>query len=305
MKTTAARQKWTFILAVMIPYVGGYALFTLYPNILSAYYSFFRWDGLTEMQFVGLQNYVEMFQDPYVWRALQHNLVILLVMPLLTLVIASVLAYLIVYMKYRERNLHKVIYFLPNVISNVVIALIWRFIYDGDYGILNGVLSLFGIDALGFYWLGETSTALGAVIAPMVWTGVGFYVIILMNAMTAIPPSMYEAAILDGASHRTRLLRITLPLISGVLKVSLIFLILSAVKTFELVFVLTNGGPAGATDVIGLYMYTTAFGSRISSTGGTNNLFGYSSAIGMFICAILVVINILVDKFSSGDVIEY
>ena len=304
MKNTVKRQKWIFILAILLPYLGGYTLFTLYPNALSAYYSFFEWNGISEMKFVGLRNYVEMFRDPYVWRALGHNLWLVLIVPLATLFLSAILAYMIVYLKFRERNIHKVIYFLPNVISTVVIGLIWSFIYDGDYGILNGILSSVGLDVKGFYWLGETQTALGAVMAPMIWTGVGFYVIILMNAMTSIPPSMYEAASLDGASHAKRLTAITLPLIASVMRVSLIFLILNAIKTFELIFVLTNGGPEGATDVIGLYMYTTAFGSPTSGRA-TNSMFGYSSAIGMFICVILVVVNIIVEKSGANDNIEY
>ena len=174
MKNTVKRQKWIFILAILLPYLGGYTLFTLYPNALSAYYSFFEWNGISEMKFVGLRNYVEMFRDPYVWRALGHNLWLVLIVPLATLFLSAILAYMIVYLKFRERNIHKVIYFLPNVISTVVIGLIWSFIYDGDYGILNGILSSVGLDVKGFYWLGETQTALGAVMAPMIWTGVGF-----------------------------------------------------------------------------------------------------------------------------------
>lgn len=305
MKNKASTQKWIFILAIMVPYLGGYTLFRLYPNILSAYYSFFKWDGLTDMEFVGLRNYAEMLRDPFVWRALSHNFWLLLIVPAATILFSSVLAYLIVYMKYRERHVHKVIYFIPNVISTVVIALIWSFIYDGDYGILNGVLKLIGIDMKGFYWLGSPQTALGALMVPLIWMGVGFYVVILMNAMSAIPPSMYEAAILDGASHTKRLTRITLPLISGVLQVSLVFLVLSALKTFEFMFVLTNGGPQGSTDVIGLYMFSTAFGGKASGSKGTINMFGYSAAIGMFLFVILVGINILVNKFSSKDAIEY
>ena len=120
MMNTANKQKWAFILAVMLPYLAGYLLFTLYPNVLSAYYSFFEWDGVSDMKFVGFENYIELFQDRYVWRALMHNVIIALVVPLITLMIASVLAYTIVYSKYWERNIHKIIYFLPNVISSVV-----------------------------------------------------------------------------------------------------------------------------------------------------------------------------------------
>lgn len=304
MMNTANKQKWAFILAVMLPYLAGYLLFTLYPNVLSAYYSFFEWDGVSDMKFVGFENYIELFQDRYVWRALMHNVIIALVVPLITLMIASVLAYTIVYSKYWERNIHKIIYFLPNVISSVVIGLIWSFVYDGDYGILNGILSLLGIDMDGFYWLGNTKTALGAVMVPMIWVEVGFYVIILMNAMISIPPSMYEAAILDGASHFKRLVSITLPLIKSVISISFIFLILSAVKTFETILVLTNGGPQGSTDVIGLYIFTTAFGSQGTSYS-TIPMFGYSSAIGMFVCVILVAINIIVEKFGGSEAIEY
>lgn len=297
-------QKKAFILAVLIPYLAGYLLFTIYPNIVSVYYSLLRWDGIAKPAFIGLENFVKVFQDQYVWRALYHNLILLLAVPPITVLLSLVLAYVLVNRRYAENKFHKVIFFLPNVMSTVIIALMWSFIYDGDFGILNALLRAVGIPIGKFYWLGDTNTALAAVMVPMIWGSVGFYVIIFMNAMNSIPASLYDSAIIDGAGPMTILFRITLPLIWGVVRIALIFIILGLFKGFEILLVLTRGGPQGATDVIGLYMFTVAFGGRRTGSG-VAPMYGYASAIGMLLFFILVGINLLMDKVFPNRRIEY
>ncbi|GIP37577.1 sugar ABC transporter permease [Paenibacillus sp. J31TS4] len=291
-------QKRLFVLLAVGPCLFGYLLFTLYPNILSVYYAFLNWDGLTEPQFVGLDNFLRLFQDPFVWRALSHNLLLMLTIPALTVGISLFLAYVLINKGYREAPFYKVLFFFPNVLATVVIALLWAFVYDGSYGMLNGLLKLVGIDNGEFYWLGDSRTALWALLPPAIWGGVGFYVIIFMNAMKAIPPSLYESAILDGASHMTRFVRITVPLIQPIVRVGMLFLVLGSLKGFEMMLILTNGGPSGATDVIGLYMFNLAFGAEMHN-------YGYASAIGMLLFVILVGAKLLVDRLSPNEQIEY
>ena len=148
----------------------------------------------------------------------------------------------------------KILFFFPNVLSTVVVALLWAFIYDGSYGLLNGLLKFIGIDTGNFYWLGNENTALASIIPAWVWGGVGLYVIIFANAMLAIPKSLYEAAILEGAGHMSRLFKITMPLVTPIIRVSALFLIVGTMKGFEIILIMTNGGPFGSTDVIGLYV---------------------------------------------------
>lgn len=291
-------QKWLFLLCAFIPALGGYMLFTLYPNALSVYYSLLQWDGISSPKFVGFANYAALLHDKYVWRALSHNIVYMIATPTSVIAISLLLAYLLTNKPYRENKFYKVLFFFPNVLSSVVIALLWSFVYDGSFGLLNSLLRLAGVRIGEFYWLGEASTALWAIIPPSVWGGVGFYVIIFMNAMLTIPKSLYESAILEGAGPMTRMLRITIPLISPIIRVGALFLVLGTLKGFENVLILTNGGPAGKTDVIGLYMFNLAFGTEYHN-------YGYASAIGMLLFVILVGAKLLTDKLMPNRAAEF
>lgn len=291
-------QKQIFLIVAIGPCLLGYLLFTLYPNFMSVFYSFLNWNGISEAKYVGVSNFVQMFQDRFVWRALYHNLLLMIFIPGSTILISLMLAYLLVNKNYRENAIYKILFFFPNVLAVVVVTLLWAFFYDGSYGLLNGVLNLFGVDNDQFYWLGNKQTALWSLIPPMVWGGVGLYIIIFMNAMRSIPASLYELAVIEGASHRVRLFKITLPLIMPIVRVSVIFLVLGVLKGFEFVLILTNGGPSGSTDVIGLYMFNLAFGDEYRN-------YGYASAIGMFLFVILVGAKLLIDRFVPQEGHEY
>ena len=291
-------QRNLFLLVAIAPPFGGYLLFTLYPNILSIYYAFLKWDGMVAPEFVGFQNFISLVQDQFVWRALSHNLFLLIVVPISVLVLSLLLAYLLSYKNLKESKYLKLLFFFPNVLSTVVIALLWQFIYDGNYGILNELLNFIGLDVGNFYWLGDEKTALWAVVPAWVWGSVGLYVIIFANAMDAIPKSYYEAAVMDGASDWTLLFKITLPTIMPVIRVSILFLILLTIKGFDMMLILTNGGPAGATDVIGLYIFNLAFGE------GSHN-YGYASAIGILLFVILLVLKLIMDKYMNKRGIDY
>ncbi|WP_214628034.1 carbohydrate ABC transporter permease [Paenibacillus agaridevorans] len=295
---TTSFQKRLFLFFAIVPTFGGYLLFDLYPNLMSVYYSLLDWDGITTPTFVGIENYIRMFQDEYVWRALLHNLFYMVTAPVLVILISLILAYLLTNKGFKGTQTFKVLFFFPNVLSTVVVALLWAFIYDGSFGLLNAFIELFGIDMNDFYWLGDTRTALSAIVPPTVWAGVGLYIIIFMNAMLTIPKSLYESAILEGASHKDRLTLITMPLIKPLIRVSAIFLVLGTLKTVDMVLILTRGGPAGSTDIIGLYMFNLAFGEQVHN-------YGYASAIGMFLFVILVGVKLLVDKLLPDRSYEY
>lgn len=297
-------QKRVFLAAVVGPAFAAYLLFGLYPNIMSFYYAFLEWDGVGPKKFVGLFNFNEMIKDPFMWRALYHNLLLMIAVPIVIVMLSVILADLLASKTFRENKVYKVIYFFPNVLSTVVIGLIWVFIFDGQFGLLNAILKIIGIDMKNFYWLGDEGTSLLAVAIPIIWSAIGFYVVILMNAMSSIPNSLYESAILDGIGHWRRLFQITLPLISGVIRVSIIFIILNLLKGFEMIMILTAGGPAGSSDVIGLYMYSYAFGGTY--TGGSHGTsYGYASAIGMLLMLILIGLKLIVDKFFTKEAVEY
>lgn len=293
-------QKGIFVFVAVAPPFINYLLFSLYPNAMAIFYSLLKWDGISPPEFIGLKNYFTMISDKYVWRALSHNLVLMVTVPPLTIIISLALSYILAFRAFKGSSFYRVLYYMPNVLSSVVIAILWSFIYDGDIGLLNGVLKLTGIDIGNYYWLAHKETALLCMVAPSVWTGVGLYVVIFTNAMRSIPKSLFESAILDGAGHITRFFKITVPLISGVVRIGIIFMLIGSLKGFETIMVLTNGGPGGATDVIGLYMFNIAFG-----LDQPVHLYGYASSIGMFLFIILVSLRLAIDKFIVKEEIQF
>lgn len=296
-------QQALFIAFAVGPALAGYLLFNLYPNILSVYYSLMDWDGVGEMTFVGLQNFRRMLTDEYIWIGLRNNLLISLAVPPTVFVIALVLAYALTHKQFPEKRLYRNVYFVPNVLSSVIISLIFIFVYNGPYGMLNALLRAVGIDTQGLYWLGDENTALIALMAAMVWGGVGTYLIIFMNAMNGVPKSIYESALLDGAGSVTLLVRITIPLIWGVIKVSLLYYVIGLFKGYEFIKIMTDGQPGNATYVVGLRMFNLAFGTK--GGGVATHDYGYASAIGMLLFVILVGSKLLIDRFGNRDPVEY
>ncbi len=300
-------QKTIFLIFAVVPSMIGYVTFDLYPNVLSIWYSLLEWNGVKDPVFVGLRNYIQIFNDPNFWNASFHSLIMLLTFPICVIVLSLLLSYALANKSYPEFKVHQNIFFVPNVLSSVIIALIFTFLYDGSFGLINKVLTAVGLNSFAdFYWLGDTRTALGAIILAMIWGGVGFYLIIFMNAMKGVPKSIYESAILDGASSMVRLFKITVPLIWPVIKVSLLFLMIGSIKTYEIVYVLGSNNGIGmerSTDVLGLYMFNWAFGNVAAGTGESK--LGYASAIGMIMFVILVGSKLVTDKFTKKDSVEY
>lgn len=305
-KKKAGFQKKIFLVCAVGPALAGYLIFNLYPNIVSVYYSLLEWDGISKAKFVGLNNFAQLIHDQYLWRALWHNLLLIVTVTPLTVLISIVLASVLSSKNYSENKFYKVLYFFPNTLPTVVVALLWNFIYSGNNGLLNGLLKLIGIDLGNFFWLGQEKIALWAVMLPIIWSMVGFYVIIFMNAMISIPVSLYESAYLDGCDGFTRLFKITIPLIWGIVRVSILFITLSLFKGFDMILILTNGGPSGSTEVMGLYMLN-ASGLNGSNIGSTieNPMFGYASAIGMILFVVLIVTKLFLDKLFPNEINEF
>lgn len=298
------KRKLGFLLITIGPAFVCYCIFTLWPNLMSGYYSLLDWNGVSEATFVGLKNFVTLLSDSRVWRGLWINLCILVVTVPVTILFALLLAFALTNTKFRENKFYKVLFFLPNVLPVVVVALLWSFIYDGDMGLLNGILGLVTSKWEGKFWLADKSTALICIMIPMIWCNVGFHMILYINAMDSIPQSLYEVATLEGATMLQKLRYVTVPLIRGTVMVSAVFLMLGAFRNFELIMLMTNGGPSGSTTTLGLYMYTLAFGSGVSGMN-TVHLYGYSSAVGMLLMAVLLLIKFLMDKFTKADAVQY
>lgn len=293
------RGKTQFIVSFLALPVGLYAVFVLFPYISAFYFAFTRWSGLSaNIQFNGLNNFVKLFADEKFWNALLHNGIALLVLPPVIIIIALFFAFLFTQgIKYSR--FFRITYFFPQVLSAVIVAVLWGFIYHPTIGILNSVLDIFNIPAMeSFPWLGDRRTVFPAVLAVVVWSSVGFYMVLLIAGMQTIPNDYYEAATVDGANRWTMFWNITVPLIWDTLRTAIVFIAIGAMDLFAIVTVMTNGtgGPSRAADVVPVYLYSKAF---------SEGQFGYATAMGLVLLILVLGISILSLRFTARESFEY
>ncbi|WP_414694859.1 carbohydrate ABC transporter permease [Paenibacillus sp.] len=254
------------------------------PILLSGVISFTNWNfiaGIGGLQFVGFENYIDLFQDEAFHRSLRNNIVMIAVVPV-AMFIALVLAALINKATY-FKDFFKVIYFMPFISSFVAIALLWRVLFHPNSGPINGFLRAIGFENPPL-WLADPNYALLAVMIIMVWTSLGFNMVIYLAGLQGIPKDLYEAADVDGASPLRQFFGITLPMLSPTTFFLLITGVVGSFKVFDLIMVLTNGGPAGSTSVIVFYLYEAAFVNLES---------GFASAMGIVLLVLILVLTLI------------
>ncbi len=264
------------------------------PIVLTGYYGLTKWDGIGAKQFIGLDNYLELMGDKLFWESAFHSL-LLAVFSALSLLIYLAVALLLAG-RIKGSNLLRKIYLVPMLLSSVAIAQLWLKIYHPTNGILTSALDFIGVKNTPA-WLAEPAYVLPALFVPILWQYAGFYILIYYSALKNIPSSLEEAARIDGANPLQIALRIKVPLIVEVFKVTVVLAVVGSLKYFDLIYVMTNGGPNGASEVMASYMYRIAF-------KGFN--FGYGSAIGFFLLLICLVVTWLIRKWTAAkETIEY
>ena len=244
-------------------------VFFLFPLGNAVYYAFVDFNGLNASPpFVGTENFAEMLGDPKVWEALQNNAVWIVIGTIAPLVIGLALA-LMTWTVGPRGVWYRVAFFLPHVLPPVAIGVVWGWVYDPIRGWLNKALELLGLDSLRTGWLGNPDTALYAVLATAIWATFGFVYIIFVSALRNVDTELVDASRLDGANTMQRLWYIVLPQIMPVFLMVTTITLIGGFSVFDIIFVMTGGGPAGATDVLGTYAYTNAFQLNRISYGTT------------------------------------
>jgi raffinose/stachyose/melibiose transport system permease protein len=263
------------VLIFLIPPLAVYSIAVLLPIIQSLFLSFFSWDGISDLQFVGIANYVRMLTgDDIFWTAFRNSLVYLVICLVLQLGGALVIANLLTALN-RGRELVKTLYLLPAVISTVAISFLFQRIYsENPEGLLNQVLDFLGLHDLSRPWLSDVNTVLAAVSVPEGWRFTGLYMVILYAALIAVPQELEEAARLDGASRWTVFTKIRFPYIRPVWITTMVMAATYTLRGFDIPFLLTNGGPGQSSELLTTYMYKTAF---------TGTDYGYASTVSVFI----------------------
>jgi raffinose/stachyose/melibiose transport system permease protein len=259
---------WLFV----VPALFLVLVFVYYPVIENFRLSFFDWDAFaTAETFVGLNNYRELIADPVFWTSLRNNIYYAVVSVVVQIGLGLVLAALLEeFVVPRLRGFFRTVYFIPAVISLTVTGLLFQFIYHPQLGFLNQALAALGLEGWAHAWLGEASTAIWAIIAMSQWQSIGYVTVLLIVAMQKIPRDLYEAAYIDGASKISAFFRITIPLLREMTTLMLIITISGAFLVFNEVKVMTDGGPNNASQVLGTWLYRSAF---------MNDEFGYAAAI--------------------------
>ncbi|SEN84952.1 carbohydrate ABC transporter membrane protein 1, CUT1 family [Mesobacillus persicus] len=259
------------------------------PIVLTGYYGLMDWDGIGEMSFIGLENYTRLLSDPKFWGSALNSLLLAIFSGV------SLIGYLAISLvlaaKIKGANLLRKIYLIPMLLSSVAIAQLWLKVYHPINGLLNSFLVNIGVDNPPS-WLANPDLVLGAIFVPIIWQYAGFYILIYYAALKNIPDTVIEAAKIDGASPLQIAYRIKLPLILGVIKVTIVLSFVGSLKYFDLIWVMTGGGPNGASEVIASYMYKQAFNSYN---------FGYGSAIGFALLLLCLLATVFIQKLTKSD----
>ncbi len=277
----------------ILPALLFYLMFFVQPFFNTVYYSFTDWNGVNPTkQFVGFANYIRMFGDRLLWLSLRHNLIWIAVGTVAPIVLALPLALILSNIK-RGRLFFQTGYFMPHILSGVVIAMIWGWIYNPLFGLLNYVLRAVGLDSLTRGWLGDPNTALYAIIVAAVWGYFGFCLVIFMAGLQNLDIDQIEASRIDGANAIQRFWYVIVPQMRYVLNMVIVYTLIGGFNVFDIVYVMTRGGPANHTELIGTHTYKMAF---------QENQIGYGATLAMLMMVLSLVTSLLYNILRNrGD----
>lgn len=284
-----------FIFACVAPAVILFVIFMAVPTFNVFRLSLYQRSTFNPSEvFIGMKNFQMLMKDANFIRSMQNMLLLIVMVTVFTMATALIFAGILTREKLKGQDFFRIVFYIPNILSVVVISGIFSAIYDIDRGLLNSILNLFGKE--GILWKGEEHVIMSLVIA-MVWQAIGYYMVMYMASMSAVPGSLYESAGLDGADRVTQFFQITIPLIWTNIRTTLTFFIISTINmAFLFVSAMTGGGPNNASNVALLYMYNQ------KNLGGG---YGYAMAIGVVIFLVSFGLSALVNKVTEREVLEY
>lgn len=275
------RNPWVYLLMI-VPTLVLYTLFFIYPMVTSSFYAFTDWNGLSNYKFIGFDNFAAVFRDSDFIRAIGNNMLFILFAIFVQVPLIIFFAILIANVR-RLQRLYKTTVFVPSILSTSVIGILWGFVLHPNIGPVNKLLSVFGIDPV--FWLADSKWALPSVLVVNAWQWMGFYIVLVLAAILALPKEMNEAAEIDGASGFQRAWYLTIPLIKPIISVVVMLSISGAMRVVDIVLVMTKGGPVGATEVMASYLVNEAM--------GVNPNYGLGTSISLIIFAFALVLTAL------------
>lgn len=276
MNVKKGKARSVFIGVCVAPAVILFFIFMIIPTFNVFKMSLYKWGGFSNNKtFVGLDNFKKLMSDTIFLRTFQNSILLVVCVTVITMALSLIFAAIISREKIKGENFFRIIFYIPNILSIVIISAIFSAIYDPNTGLLNSVISIFRGDKDPILWLGDQKIVIFSLVIALIWQAIGYYMVMYMASMASVPESLYESADLEGANHVQQFFSITLPLIWTNIRTTLSFFVISTINlSFQLVKVLTNGGPDGATEVFLSYMYNQAY---------TNSSYGYGMAIGVIV----------------------
>lgn len=278
---------------MLLPALALFITFICYPMFYGFFISLNRWDGFSDMKFVGFQNYLGIFKDQLFYNSFLHNVIFALGSVFGKVVLALLIAILL-NRRFKGVTFFRGVFFTPVVISFVAIGLLWQRLYDPNLGLIEQFLASLKLIKEPVGWLADPKIALWAVILVDIWKWTGYHTVLYLAGLQTIAKELYESAEIDGANAWQQLWYITLPELRPVTIINVTIATMGAFSVFDLVFMLTNGGPFNSTHVMLTYMYQITF-------GGSDSNFGYGSAVAYIVLAIIFAISLVQSKIMTQD----
>lgn len=288
-----------FIFFCTAPAIILFVIFMIIPTVDVFRMSLYKWGGYTiEKTFVGLNNFKILFQSEKFYRAFQNQILLIVVVTIVTFAIALLFAAILTREKIKGQNFFRIVFYIPNILSIVIISAIFSAIYDPNQGLLNSILNIFrGSDADPILWLGSQKLVIWSIAIAMVWQAIGYYMVMYMASMANVPASLYESASLEGAGKITQFFQITIPLIWTNIRTTLTFFVISTINmSFLFVKAMTNGGPDSASHVFLSYIYQEAY---------TNSSYGYGMALSSIVFLFSFALSGILNAVTKREEIEF
>lgn len=288
-----------FIFLCTAPAIILFVIFMIIPTVDVFRMSLYKWGGYSaEKTFVGLNNFKILFQSEKFYRAFQNQILLIVVVTVITFALALLFAAILTREKIKGQNFFRIVFYIPNILSIVIISAIFSAIYNPNQGLLNSIINLFrGADKEPILWLGSQKLVIWSIVIAMVWQAIGYYMVMYMASMANVPASLYESASLEGAGKITQFFQITLPLIWTNIRTTLTFFVISTINmSFLFVKAMTNGGPDSASHVFLSYVYQEAY---------TNSSYGYGMAISSIVFLFSFVLSAVLNIVTKREEIEF
>lgn len=283
------------ILIFTLPTLLLFSVIVFYPILQTFYRSFFDWDGLNIATFIGIDNFTRLFQDKLFYKSLYNGLIFAAILTVFQIIMGTILAFIVADGTVKGRKFLRVSYFIPVVLSVTVVCQLWLAMYNGEYGLINKVLSAMGV-SYQQDWLSSGNTAIIAIAFVNAWQYLGYQFALILAGVKSIPEQYLEAARIDGATKFQAHLRITVPLLSETYKFCLVIAVTGGLNAFAQMFIMTNGGPGNSTYTLTYMMYRSAF--RV-------NEFGYGSATAAVLVIECLIATLIINRLVAREKVTY